>query len=59
MVRGLSRLPESEIPPEMIQATLNFLRESLEKGRYLQRDWTRGLPAAFGRGLRRLWRRGV
>lgn len=44
VVRGLSRLPESEIPPEMIQATLNFLRESLEKG-----------PTSSGTGREGCW----
>ncbi len=56
IVQGLSKMPQPEIPREMVQTTLAFVRESLESGRYLNRNWSDGLSAAFGRGLRRLFR---
>jgi RNA polymerase sigma-70 factor (ECF subfamily) len=56
VVKGLSRLPEPPIPPEMVQVTLAFVRESLESGRFLNRNWAAGLTAAFGRRMRRLLR---
>lgn len=58
LVRGLSKLPEPAIPTEMVEATLAFVRSSLESGRYLNRNWAEGLRAVFGHPLRRLFRRG-
>ncbi len=56
MVRSLSKMPGPAIPREMCETTLAFVRDSLESGRYLNRDWAKGLSAAFGRPLRRLFR---
>ncbi len=52
----LSRMPDPAPPPEMVEATIAFVRESLESGRYLNRNWAAGLSVAFGNRLRRLFR---
>lgn len=57
IARGLARMPEPVIPREMVETTLAFVRESLESGRYLNRDWAKGLSAAFGGPFRRFFRR--
>lgn len=57
VVAGLSRLPEPEVPREMVETTLAFIRESVESGRYLNRNWADGLSSAFGRRFRRLFGR--
>ena len=57
LVRGLSNLPEPTIPTEMVHATLDFVRGSLESGRYLNRNWADGLRIAFGGRLRRLFQK--
>jgi anti-sigma factor RsiW len=56
VVRGLARMPEPPLPSEMVHATLNFVRESLERGQYLNRNWAAGLSAAFPARLRRFRR---
>lgn len=58
MIQGLSKMPEPALPREMVETTLAFVRESLEKGRTLDRNWAEGLSSAFGRRFRRLLRRG-
>ncbi|MEX1245895.1 MAG: sigma-70 family RNA polymerase sigma factor [Thermoanaerobaculia bacterium] len=57
LVSSLSKLSEPAIPAEMVQATLSFVRSSLESGQYLNRNWAEGLRAVFGQPLRRLFRR--
>ncbi len=57
LVGGLSKLPEPAIPAEMVEVTLAFVRSSLESGRYLNRNWAKGLRAVFGDPLRRFFRR--
>ena len=57
LVGGLSRMPEPEVPREMIETTLAFFRESVESGCYLNRNWAEGLSSAFGRRFPRLFRR--
>jgi RNA polymerase sigma-70 factor (ECF subfamily) len=57
IVGALSRMPDPEIPREMIETTLAFVRESVESGRYLNRNWAKGLASAFGRRFPRLFRR--
>jgi RNA polymerase sigma-70 factor (ECF subfamily) len=57
LVQGLGRMPEPALPREMVEATLAFVRESLEKGRTLDRNWADGLSSAFGRRFRRFLRR--
>jgi RNA polymerase sigma-70 factor (ECF subfamily) len=56
VVRGLARLPEPPLPSEMVHATLDFVRESLKRGRYLNRNWAAGLSVAFPARLRRFRR---
>jgi RNA polymerase sigma-70 factor (ECF subfamily) len=57
VVDGLSRMPAPEIPREMVETTLAFVRESVEGGHYLDRNWAEGLSSAFTRRFPRLFRR--